>query len=174
LSGWAGDCPLSSCWRSWTTCKQQLAPAPAITHTHPFTMIIRARDRLSICSYAAGIYAMISVPTPGHCNETVKPGKPARNCTDDYENMLSNMTLVRGHPATWGCESRTATHHCASSVCTLCLETTDSTHLLAADYICDDCVSSFEYLDPAPVTTFFPYLYSVPGTRYSVPPLVHG
>jgi hypothetical protein len=23
--------------------------------------------------YATGVYAMISVPTPGHCNETVKP-----------------------------------------------------------------------------------------------------
>eukprot|EP01048_Picozoa_sp_COSAG05_P008267 COSAG05_NODE_622_length_8291_cov_19.484985_5_plen_415_part_00 len=52
--------------------------------------------------HAAGLFAMISIPTPGHCNETAKPGKPARNCTADYEHMLGNMTLVREHPATWG------------------------------------------------------------------------
>lgn len=52
--------------------------------------------------HATGIYAMISVPTPGHCNETAQPGKPARNCTADYEHMLGNMTVVKNHPATWG------------------------------------------------------------------------
>lgn len=29
-------------------------------------------------------------------------GKPARNCTADYQNMLGNMTVVKEHPATWG------------------------------------------------------------------------
>ena len=52
--------------------------------------------------YAAGVYAMISIPTAGHCNQTAKPGKPVPNCTAEYENMLGNMTLVKEHPATWG------------------------------------------------------------------------
>ena len=41
--------------------------------------------------YRAGTYAMISVPTPGHCNDTVKPGTPPRDCAADYKNMLGNM-----------------------------------------------------------------------------------
>eukprot|EP01052_Picozoa_sp_SAG31_P023228 SAG31_NODE_1902_length_6956_cov_5.312236_1_plen_483_part_00 len=45
--------------------------------------------------YANGVYAMIAVPTPGHCNETAKPGKPPRNCSADYENMVGNMTVVK-------------------------------------------------------------------------------
>jgi hypothetical protein len=49
--------------------------------------------------YSAGVYAMISVPTPGHCNETAKPGKPARNCTADYEHMRGNMTVSRAFPS---------------------------------------------------------------------------
>ena len=52
--------------------------------------------------YANGIYAMVSVPTPGHCNDTVKPGLPPRNCSLDYEHMLGNMSVVKEHPATWG------------------------------------------------------------------------
>ena len=45
----------------------------------------------------------------GHCNETAKPGQPARNCTADYEGMVANITLVKDHPAMWGyyiCVSR--------------------------------------------------------------------
>ena len=48
------------------------------------------------------IHAILSVPTPGHCNETAKPGQPARNCTQDYESMVSNITLVKDHPALLG------------------------------------------------------------------------
>ena len=66
--------------------------------------------------HASGIHAIVSVPTPGHCNDTAKAGEPPRNCTADYENMVSNMTLVRAHPATWGY------------------------------YICDDCCAGFNYL----------------------------
>ena len=66
--------------------------------------------------HSAGVYAVISVPTPGHCNDTAPPGKPPRNCTADYVAMLGNMTVVREHPATWGY------------------------------YICDDCCAGYNYL----------------------------
>ena len=79
---------------------------------NPPEMMIAELDHM----YAAGVYAMISVPTAGHCNETAKPGTPARNCSADYANMLGNMTLVKGHPATWGY------------------------------YICDDCCAGYDYL----------------------------
>ena len=104
--------------------------------------------------HATGVYAMISVPTPGHCNETAKPGKPARNCTADYEHMLGNMTVVKDHPATWGY------YICACSV-SLCLASTACTHnaVLTAPWLCftcsssvvhahvgDDCCAGYEYL----------------------------
>jgi hypothetical protein len=67
--------------------------------------------------YAAGSYAMVSVPASGLavCNDTSKP-QWVHNCTEAYEDLRSNITLVKEHPALWGY------------------------------YICDDCCKGYTYL----------------------------
>ena len=55
-------------------------------------------------AYASGVYVLLMAPTPGHCNDKVKPGKLARNCSADYEHMVSNMTAVKEHPGHYICD----------------------------------------------------------------------
>jgi hypothetical protein len=53
--------------------------------------------------YAAGSYAMLSVPASrlATCNDTSKP-QWMSNCSLAYEELRSNITLVKDHPALWG------------------------------------------------------------------------